>query len=168
MYLGLNAWIYFYGTQIFNFNINLKHAAQTVSVVKEQGFNQIVPTPSPTPPPRKLYPLPTGTVTWAFSHGPDVTGPKIQTATIDPVTPNKGGTQTVTITVKHDSPVTATVTEFTDTTHQSFPMKLTAGTPTDGTWTASWKLNDTYNATYHIDFLLQSSTGNWSGALTFR
>jgi len=169
LYLSLNAWIYFYGTRIFNFNLGIKNAATNISVVKEQGFGQVIsPAPKPTPPPRKIYPLPSGTQSWKFSHGPDVKGPKIQTATVDPLTPNTRDTQTVTVTIKNDTPVTAAVTLYTDTMHKTFPMKLTTGTLTDGTWTANWKMEDTYNNTYHIDFTLDSASGNWTGALTFR
>lgn len=170
LYLGLNAWIYFYGTTIFDFfSLGLKNTVTSISFVKKQGFGQIaVPASRPTLPPRKIYPLPAGRQSWRFSQGRLVTGPKIQTATVDPVDAANGTTQTVTITVKHDSPVSATVTVRTDTTAPSYPMKLIAGTLTDGTWEASWKVLDTHNYIYRINFLLQSSTGNWSGGLTFR
>jgi hypothetical protein len=169
LYLGLNAWIYFYGTTVFNFSLSLKKAAQTVSVVKEQGFGSIVNLkPTPTPVPRVISPLPTGTQSWKLSRGKAVTGPQIQTATVDPLTPNKGVVQTITITAKNDSPITATATLTTDNKHQSSAMKLTSGTSTEGTWSVSWKMDDTYNYIYHIDFVLQSATGDWTGALTFR
>lgn len=129
LYLGLNAWIYFYGTEIFKFNPTIKQAAETVSVIKKQGFGTITLVPTPTPP-HHLYPLPGGVQEWQFSHGPGVTGPKIQTAIVDPLTPAKGGTQTVTITAKHDSAISATATLYTDTKHQSSTMKRTgARTP---------------------------------------
>lgn len=169
LYIGLNVWIYFYGTKIFSFNLNLQNLFTSISVVKKQGFGQLTSTTKPVTPARKIYPLPTGTQSWTFSHGPGVTGPKIQTATVDPLTPTKGGTQTVTITATHTVPVTGvTATEFTDNQKTEHTLKLTTGTAADGTWSASWRMNDTYEHTYHIDFVLTSSKGNWSGALTFR
>lgn len=170
LYVGLNAWIYFYGTKVFNFNLAFKHAATSVSVVKEQGFGQL-PTPKvrPTTGPKIVYPLPSGKQEWGFSYGPAATGPKPQTATVDPLTPDKGDTQTVSLEIKYTAPVTAvTATEFTDNGKNAHQLLLKSGTAQDGTWSGSWPVPDTYNYTYHIDFLIVSETGNWSGALTFR
>jgi hypothetical protein len=169
LYLGLNTWIYLYGTKIFNFNLDIKNLFRTVSVVKEQGGTS-PPVPTPVSPRirGKIYPLPTGTQSWKFSGGKANTDPTIQTATVDPLTPAQNATQTVTITAKHSSPITATATLFTDNKKQTADMKLTAGSATDGTWSVKWKIDDTYFYTYHIDFVLTSATGQWKGALTFR
>ncbi len=170
LYAGLNAWIYFYGTQIFTFNPFIKKALTTVSIVKEQGFGKIAKTtPKLLPETYVSYPLPGGKQEWTFEHGNGVTGPKIQTATVDPLTPKKGEKQTITITVKHDAPVTAaTATVVTDGQRNKLDLKLASGTTKDGTWTGSWTMSDTYNIIYHIDFHLESADSHWDGALTFR
>ena len=125
--------------------------------------------PKATLPPRITYPLPSGKQSWAFSRGSEVKGPKIDIATVDPLTPGKGDVQTVTITVKNDTPVTKAITTlFTDNQSLVLDLKLISGSSTDGTWAISWKISDTYNNIYHINFDLISSSGNWSGALTFR
>lgn len=170
LYAGLNAWIYFYGTQIFTFNPFIKKALTTVSIVKEQGFGKIA-TPSPRLLPETFpaYSLPSGKQEWTFEHGDGVTGPKIQTATVDPLTPKKGEHQTITITVKNDTPVTlARATVFTDGQQNRVDLKLTSGSATDGTWTGGLTMTDTYNIIYHIDFHLESATTRWDGALRFR
>ncbi len=169
LYVGLNVWIFFYGTKIFNFNPNLKKAATTVSVVKEQGGAHFeIPTPTPTRVPRIITPLPTGIQTWTFSGRKTGTRPAIQTATVDPLTPNTDATQTVSITMISDASMSATATVTTDTKKQTAPMKLTSGSATNGTWSVSWKLGDTYFYTYKIDFELTSATGNLISGLTFR
>lgn len=170
LYLGLNAWIYFYGTKIFNFNLAFKNAATSVSVVKKQQFG-LIPTPTarPIPGPRQYYPLPPGKQEWGFSYGPAAIGPKPQDATVDPLTPNKGDTQTVSLDIKYTAPVTAvSATEYTDNGPNVHPLLLASGTSEDGTWSGNWAMPDTYAHTYHINFLVVSKTGNWSGALMFR
>lgn len=170
LYAGLNAWIYFYGTQLFTFNPFVKKALTTVSIVKEQGFGKIAtPTPKLLPETFPTYALPSGRQQWTFEHGNGVTGPKIQTATVNPLTPNKGDKQTITITIKNDTPVTvARATVFTDGQQNRLDLKLSGGTPTDGTWEGSLTMNDTYKIIYHIDFHLESATNRWDGALRFR
>lgn len=169
LYLGLNVWIYLYGTKIFNFSLGLKNAATSVSVVKEQGSTHFeIPTPTPTRIPRRISPLPTGTQIWKFSGRKIDSHPAIQTATVNPLTPDTDATQTVTITAVSDASVSATATVTTDTKKQTVPMKLTSGSLTNGTWSVSWKLKDTYFYTYKIDFVLTSAAGNLTSGLTFR
>jgi len=169
LYLGLNAWIYFYGTNVFNFSLNLKNATQTVSVVKEQGFTKVLeatPPPPHRPPPSEI---PSGTQVYAFSYGDAVTGPHIQEATIDPQTPPPGTKQTVTLTVKNASPVTGvSATLFTDTQQHTYSFVLVKGTKTDGTWQGFWTVRDTYDYTYYLKFHLTSSTGTYDGGIKFR
>lgn len=113
--------------------------------------------------------LPKGSQSWAFSFGDGVTGPKIQTATIDTLTPRAGSTQNLTLTIKNQSPLTtARAFVYTDDRSQQYDLKLTKGSATDGTWSGLWRLDDTTDCTYHIDFDLRSPTGDWTGGLTFR
>lgn len=170
LYLSLNAWIYFYGTKLFNFNPGLKNAATSISVIKEQGFGNIANLKSiPAPLPRPIAPLPSGKQSWKMTHGPGVIGPKIDTATVDPLTPDRDTMQTVTITAKHNAAIThVTAILVTDHTQKSVTMARTNGSDTDGAWSASWQIGDTYDHTYQINFILQSATGDWSGGLTFR
>jgi hypothetical protein len=114
-------------------------------------------------------PLPKGFQSWEFSHGDEVKGPKIQTATIDTLTPPMGAAQTLTLTIKSDSPVKkAIATLFTDSTSQSYPLELNKGTDTNGTWVGTWQTNDSYECVYHISFVLENESNSWTGALTFR
>ncbi len=169
-YLALNVLIFFYGTKIFNFSPRLKEAASTVSIVKDQGGSfGTLPGLKPTPTPRPVKPLPSGKQEYTFSHGKNVVGPKIGTAVVDPLTPVANGNQTLTVTIKHDSPVTdASVTLVTDTKREQHSLQLASGTTSEGTWAASWKMTDTYNYTYRIEFRLQSATDIYTGGLTFR
>lgn len=166
LYIGLNIWIFFYGTEVFRFLPFLKTSIESISITKMLGFGAI---PRPTPNlQRTNYTLPTGRQEWTFTLGPGITGPKIQTAAVDPLTPQKGQQQTVTITAKHTAPISAKATLFTDHTRKSATMKLTAGSNTNGTWAVTWTVDDTYENIYHIDFELTSTKGSWTGALTFK
>lgn len=123
---------------------------------------------SKTPVPRIIYPLPTGKQGWNFSHS-QIQGPDIQTAYVDPLTPGSSEQQTVSLSIQSNTPVTkVTASLFTDTQTLTQDMKLTSGIPTNGTWIVSWKVNDSYNNIYHIDFVAVSSAGTSREALTFR
>lgn len=114
-------------------------------------------------------PLAKGFQSWTFSYGNGVKGPKIQTATIDTLTPPAKSTQTLTLAIKNDTPVTkANATVYTDNKSNIYDLTLNKGSATDGTWMGIWPIDDTTNCVYHIDFDLESSSGNWTGALTFR
>lgn len=125
--------------------------------------------PLPTYCPNPNYEIPGGHQEYTWSHGPEVTGPKIQTTAIDPQDPKPGQKQTLTITVKTDSPVTsAQATLLTDTTEQTVNFKLKNGSSTDGTWELSWSTKDTYKCRYGITFELKSDTGNFKETMHIR
>lgn len=166
LYIALNVWVFFYGTEMFGKKAG--NALETVSFARPQVSS---PTPKPTltPTPRPIKELPGGKQVYNVSSGPKVIGPKIQQITLDPQTPSPQETQTVTIKVKHDSPVTEAVAYVqTDNKELNYAMKLIEGTTTDGTWQASWKMADTYNYNYYIRFDLKSATGEYNDGIRLR
>lgn len=144
------------------------------NAVSRRFLSQIGRTPSPTPSPVPTtcpnYDIPTGKQEFKFSHGEKVVGPKIQTAIIDPLDPAAGQRQTITLTVKHDSPVTsAAATLLTDNSdNQTVKFRLKSGSNTDGTWEASWQMKDSYKCRYAIKFDLKSSTGDYGDTMHIR
>ena len=126
------------------------------------------PTPTPTVTKSRII-LPSGEQIYTFSHGDLVVGPKIKTATINSLVPNTGDTQTISVVIKHNSPVTsAQATVNMDNFSQTYPLKLVTGTSSDGTWEGSWPVESTYETQYSIKFKLTSDTGDYNGGLTFR
>lgn len=125
-------------------------------------------TPAPTLCPN--YVIPTGKQLYRYSHGPKVVGPKIQTVEFDPLDPATGQKQTVTITVKNDSPVTsASLTLISDGDEtQTAKFKLKEGTEVEGTWELSWQLKDSYKCRYAFKYNLESSTGNFESTQYIR
>jgi hypothetical protein len=117
---------------------------------------QAAPTPKP---------LPTGIQVYNYSHGKNVVGPKPTLAIIDPIDPKLGGTQSLRITVPHDKEVLSTTASLI-TDNQVTPIKL-ENIETD-IWSASWKMNDSYNFNYQIKFEFSDNTETFKGALTFR
>lgn len=116
-----------------------------------------------------ILPLPSGPQIYRFTHGKSVTGPKIQTAQVSHLTPQANEEQIVTLTIKHDSPIkSVTANLVTDNKSKTYTFKKISGTDTDGAWEASWKINDTYDYQYYLDFTLTSDTGDFHGPLTFR
>lgn len=135
--------------------------------------NLVTPVPSSTPlsyiPRPSILPLPTGFQTWSSSYGPAAKGPKVQKITADTLSPPKGSTQTITVTIKNDSPVTSVkATVYTDYKIEDHDLTLVSGTPTNGTWSGIWRLNDTYDYIYHINFVMSSQTGTSTSVLSLR
>ncbi len=142
---------------------------QPTSIITNTKVRPTSIPPTKTPTSRPIKDIPGGKQVYNVSNGPKVVGPKIQQITLDPQIPSPKDTQTVTITVKHDSPVTeATAYVETDNTVSKYPMKLIQGTTTDGTWQGSWKINDTYNYNYYIRFDLKSATGEYNNGIRLR
>ena len=123
-----------------------------------------IPTPTPTP-----KPIPSGRQIYNISHGKDVKGPKMSQVIVDPLDPSVGGTQIVTVKIAYTSPITdVKATLETDNMNKTYTFKRIAGSDTDGTWQASWKMEDSYDYTYYLFFKLASEADTYEGGLTFR
>jgi hypothetical protein len=111
---------------------------------------------SPLPSPR---PIPHGKMGFTVGQS-DKTVPQFSRGFIDPYDPEKGSTQTVTITVKYKKPVTkVTATLKTDKNISApVPLVLVDGTNTSGQWQGSWKATDTYLYIYKL--ILKAESAN--------
>ncbi|MBU1327083.1 hypothetical protein KKB64_04230 [Patescibacteria group bacterium] len=157
IYIALNIWVYFSGT---------------IGSWGRLDKAPPAPTAPPTPthrPPITPKPLPSGRQEYTLSHSSTVKGPKPLKVIVDPLTPDSNQTQTFTVTIKNDSPVTsAKVNVITDNKKVTYALTLISGTAQDGTWQGSWKLQDTYIYDYFLQFDFQSTTGNYIEGLRFR
>ncbi|MCK4588474.1 hypothetical protein KAT60_01525 [Candidatus Woesebacteria bacterium] len=124
------------------------------------------PIPTPTPTPR---PIPSGRQIFNLSHGKSVKGPRISQLIVDPLNPFVGGTQIVTVKIAYTSPITEVKARLdTDSMNKSYTFKRIAGSDTDGTWQASWKMEDSYDYIYYLFFELASETDTYKGGFPFR
>jgi len=122
--------------------------------------------PSPTPIP---YKIPGGLQTYRFSNGSEMKGPKIQSATIDPLDPANGAKQTITLEIESDSPVTSTeIIVTTDKKKKNIDLKLTDGDPQKGTYQGSWQINDSYLTMYAFRFIIKSANGTYDNVMRIR
>jgi hypothetical protein len=138
----------------------------SVRVDTPQNTDQQATGPTPTLTPR---PLPQGAQVYNMSHGPNAKGPKISEVTIDPFDPKMGQKQTITVKIRHDSPVTSAKARLdSDNKKTEYTLNKIEGSDTDGVWQASWDTNDTHDYTYYLFFDLMSATGEFKGGLTFR
>ena len=124
------------------------------------------PTPSPTASPR---PIPHGKIGFTVGQS-DKTVPQFARGFIDPYDPAKGGTQTVTIAVKHTQPVigVTAVLKTDNNISEPHPFKLISGSDTDGQWQGSWKVTDTYLYTYALVLNAESSDSSASVEVILR
>jgi len=123
-------------------------------------------TPTPTPTPRAI---PHGK--WGFGVGQgDKTVPQFRRGFLDPYDPLKGGTQTVTVNVKHGLPVTKVIgiLKTDHKTSQPYEFKLVSGTNTDGQWEGTWTVDDSYLYTYLLTLKAESSDKSSSVDITLR
>jgi len=168
VFIPLGIFVIFYiGLNIFIFRYSQEEAGKKFfsNLLKrfEKREKNIISVPTPIPTPRPIKDIPGGKQVYNVSNGDKVIGPKIQQITIDPQTPTKDEMQTITITVKHDSPVTeATLYLQTDNKETKLPMHFIKGTKTDGTWETSGQIIDTYNYNYYFRFNLKSATGEYN------
>lgn len=106
------------------------------------------PSPSPLPTPR---PIPHGEIGFSVGQS-DKTVPQFGKGSLNPYDPELNSTQTISVAVKFESPissVTATVTTDNQTS-DPIPLSLVSGTYQDGTWQGSWVVTDSYLFTYSL------------------
>ena len=109
-------------------------SGRSIGDMIKEGFHSLsktgTPFVSPSPSPRAI---PSGKKGFTVSQG-DKTVPQLRQGFIDPYDPAKGGTQTVTIEVKHGQPVSevTAILQTDNTTSQPYSFKLIDGTNTDG------------------------------------
>jgi hypothetical protein len=117
------------------------------------GQTSMAPTPTPTPTELKQ-----GKETYQYSWGQGTTIPKLMSIELDPHDPKVGQTQNVKAKMIHTSPLdSVSVILFSDNKETTYPLSLTEGTNTDGSWSGSWKINDT--VLYRYGFRVLSKTG---------
>ena len=120
--------------------------------------------PESIPPKTSPKPIGSGLQEFNFNHGNQVTGPKLIKVIVNPIDPQPGQTQTITATIKNDSPLTK-ANLIIETDHD---ITIQAMSLNKDTYQADIKLKDTYDYNYYIKFDLQSPTGNYSGGLRLR
>ena len=138
--------------------------ARRSPVSQQERVPTVTPTPTPTP-----RPIPHGKKGFTVGQS-DKTVPQFSRGFIDPYDPEKEASQTVTIAVKYSQPVTK-VTAVLKTDHAiSTPVlfTLTSGTNTNGEWSASWRIGDTYLYTYRLVLNATSGTKTGSVEVTLR
>ena len=114
--------------------------------------------------------LPTGVQSFGVSYG-DVKDnkPRLSLITVDPMTPAKNAIQKIVFTAQSPLPIIQ-VASVIRTDHGQHPLffTLTSGTPTNGTWTATWKMLDAYDKTYEILFHLVTKDSYRDDSLALR
>lgn len=137
--VGINAFIYVYKSK--------ESSTSTVSTV--------APTPRPSP-----RPIPHGKKGFTVSQS-DKTVPQFSKGSVDPYDPIKDSAQIVTISVKHEKPITkvTAMLKTDNTVLGSVPLDLISGTNTNGEWQGSIQITDSYLYTYILVLQAESQEG---------
>lgn len=128
--------------------------------------NQSSPIPTPTP---TIIPLPTGPQSYRFSNGSEVVGPKISRLSINPLTPESGTNQTITIEAGHTSPITEVMVEIiTDKETKTQKLSQSSGTESQGSWTGTWNIPGSYDYQYGFHLVLKSNDSTYDNTMWLR
>jgi hypothetical protein len=139
--------------------------SQTKNTNQNHRFNQPDSAASPTPQPK---PLPHGRTGFTVAGGKQ-NAPRFERSFLDPMDPELGTEQNFIINVSHAQPISAVKIQVkTDNQETTVPMKLTTGSPTQGTWQGSWTVKDTYLQTYQIKITAIANDSEQSTTLTLR
>lgn len=80
---------------------------------------------------------------------------------LDPSDAKVGEKQQVSLSLKSKQPVTSVTAKITtDNGSQSILLSKVAGTVTEGNWSGSWKVNDTYDKTYIVGLRIEGASGS--------
>jgi hypothetical protein len=85
----------------------------------------------------------------------------VASITYDPLDPAINSSQTITVTVESTEPVKSVdITVNTDKQTTVHSLSLTSGTTTDGVWTTTFTVTDTYAKIYNVSFAIITELGN--------
>ncbi len=130
---------------------------------KETEKPDVSPSPLPTP-----RPLPHG------KHGFTVQGgnrnaPQFGRGFLDPIDPQKNTQQGIIISASNSVPIdSVTAIIKTDNKETSIKLSVSEGTNTNGTWTGSWTVNDTYLYNYIVQIIAKAGNEEQNVELTLR
>ena len=144
------------------FLLSLSKLKPTIKTTPIPTPFRVSPTPTPTP-----VPLVQGPQTFSIGMKGIPEMYEVWFNTIDP----KNGTQTVKLKIrdKLGKVNLATAAVKTDKLSKKYSLSFLSGTASDGVWTGSWTLNDTYNKNFMITFSTADNKGNKSSVdLTIR
>lgn len=130
-----------------------------------------IPTPTPFKYSNYSIPaaLPTGKQVYNVSRGSGSKGPDIRQVTIDNFDPTKKQSQTYSIKISNNTPVTKVLLTVT-TDYQTTPYEATLkeGKSTDGVWEAVVPVTDSHDYIYRIMVEAEDSKEESSVTLTVR
>lgn len=120
----------------------------------DSNFSTFSPIPTPTP--RRI---PHGKIGFTIGQA-DKTVPQFGKGSIDPYDPSKGGKQTISVEIKHSSPIKKVTAQIkTDSSvSEAYEFELISGTKMDGVWQGTWTVEDTYLYSYGLVLKAESNT----------
>lgn len=145
--------------------IQKQSVAPEESQALDPATTEETPAPTPTPTPTKLI---HGKDTYSVSGGGG-NGPLVSEITFDPLDPEVGAKQTISVKLSGISAVTsAQVNVRTDTKTTTVQLTRINGTELGGTWEGTWTIPETYLYNYIPTIVAKSSTGETTIPITIR
>ncbi len=120
----------------------------------------LLPSPSPTEIPIRRY---QGELSASISNP---SNPKMTGMSINPFDPLFGEDQTLTVTAQDaSSPIISIVAALTtDKELHNYNLSLTSGDASNGSWSATWKANDSHEKVYDLKIVATNMNGQTSTA----
>lgn len=162
LYIGLNVWVFIYGTKIFGLKTGKLVSRVTVAqpqVSTPTQFATPAPISTPTPTPIKLRPDNGTQGTYSVGMA-KYAGPTVTQIIFDPLDVQKGQTLVITATLKNDVAIGQVKGNLQmDHGQQDATFSRISGTDTAGSWQAKFKLNDTVLYKYILTISAEASNG---------
>lgn len=169
LYVGLNVWMYLYGTR--GAGLSIKPEETEPSIIRQSTSFGNTPTPTSTPVPTSmpkpipLYPDKGTQGIYNVSQAKNHPGPTISKVIFEPLDVQKGQTLTVFVTMNNPTPIASVSAQLTmDNGSVSFPLSHNSGTDTAGEWKGSVRVSETVWHTYKLT--IRASGENGEGQVT--
>ncbi|MBI5614001.1 hypothetical protein HY947_03670 [Candidatus Gottesmanbacteria bacterium] len=148
---------------LFVYKTYQKNKASSLARTSQLTTNDELLSPTPSP-----VPLPKGKQSFTV-NGAKKNGITWMSVVVDPYDPGLNSNQAMTVKMTSDTPVTSlTVQVASDTKKTPYQLQLASGSGSEGTWQASWTVNDTHEINYSAIITAENSQGGDTLTLTFR
>lgn len=137
----------------------------STSLEKKQSGETTTIAVAPTKTPKRI---PSGKTGFSVSGGKK-DAPQFNRGELDPYDPQQGEKQTVTINLVSQSPISSAQATFeTDNKKEVLDLNLVEGSDTEGAWSSSWVVDDSYDTIYRLTLTATNAQETQEATITLR
>lgn len=145
----------------------IKDNLQRIFPSKQQISEELSETPIPTPTRKPNYKLPEGPQSYNFSHGDNVTGPRVSTVSFSPLAAKKDTTQTVSAVFPAGEAVSSVVFSYDTDNLKNQKLELSKKPNNPSIWEGTWTMPDTTDNIYNVRLIFLGNSGVYDEVMKF-